>query len=205
MAQKEPTDYLNNANLLVEIVKSQEKQKQLPKEEQEEKAAECLTPRLVNMLMLLVNRYATSYRWSGYTWNDDMQSEALLALCRVALKFNLEKAGDYPNPFGYYTQIIKRVFLTYIEKEKKQGKIRDDIIEMTDTDMLPSFARQYEDDSNTLGIDLDGTKLIESDPKLRRRSKKKMKKPKEDDTSNMTDAEYQRWLDKKKQEFLDSK
>lgn len=159
-------DYLNNRNLLEEIVKSQAIQKKYPKR----KPAECLTNDLVIMLTMLVDRYGEHYQWRGYTWNEDMRGDAMLALCRVALKFDQEKAGEHPNPFGYYTQIVKRVFLTTIDKEKKQGRIKDDIIEMSpDTDLLPSFGRQHEDNDEHL----DGTKLIPSDPKLRRRKRSK--------------------------------
>lgn len=223
MAAQKPKDYVNNANLLEEILKSQAIQnkkvqkardelgRDLTKEEEKEVrddcAAECLTPALVRMLMELVKRFASSWRWRGYTWNDDMQSEALLNLCKVALKFDYEKAtanGNPANPFGYYTQITKRVFLTLIDKEKKQGKIRDEIIEMSDTDLLPSFARQHEEEMNSLGVDLDGTKHVESDPRKRRRKKKKNISP-EDDTSKMTEAEEARWLKRKQEEFLAKK
>jgi hypothetical protein len=178
----------------------------LPEEERDDRSAECLTPELVRMIMELVSRFATSYRWRGYTWIEDMQSEAVLSLCRVSLKFNLEKAGEYPNPFGYYTQIVKRVFLTYVDKEKKQGRIRDDIIEMSNTDLLPSFARQHEGETNSLRVDLDGTQTIIADPKLRRRSTtKKIKVAKEDDTSSMTEVQKKVWMDKKIAEFNERK
>lgn len=207
MAIQKPKDYLNNANLLEEILKSQAIQAKLPEEERQDRTAECLTPPLVRMLMQLVKNFASSWRWRGYTWNDDMQSEALLALCKVALKFNYEKAtanGNPANPFGYYTQITKRVFLTLIEREKKQGKIRDEIIEMSDTDLLPSFGRQNEEDPMSPQKELDGTKSVESDPRKRRR-KKKNKILKEDDTSKMTEAEAAHWLQRKQEEFLAKK
>lgn len=202
-ANKRPKDYLHNSNLLREIVKSQSIQQSLPEEEREERVAECLTPELVDMLTTLVDRFGTHYRWRGYTWIEDMKAEAMLNLCKVALKFNLEKAGDNPNPFGYYTQVIKRVFLTFIEREKKQGKIKDEIIEMSDSELLPSFGRQNEDDGNSLGIDLDGTKEIESDPRRRKRIKRVPKRNlhKPDDTSQMTEGEYKAWLKKKVEEF----
>lgn len=199
---KPPKDYLNNANLLKEIVKSQEKQNKLPVDERDDRAVECLTPTLVAMIVELVSRYATSYRWRGYTWIEDMKAEANLGLCKVALKFNLEKAGEYPNPFGYYTQIVKRIFLTYIDLEKRQGRIKDDIIEMSNTDLLPSFGRQNELETNSLHVDLDGTQAVVADPKLRRRSTtKKLKVAKEDDTSNMSETRYKEWLDAKVAEF----
>ena len=204
-----PKDYLNNANLLKEILISQDnwadliRSEGLDEDEAKERVPECMTPRLVDMIILLVSRLATSYRWRGYTWNEDMQSQAVMDLCRVGLKFDLEKAtakGNAPNPFGYYTQIAKRVFITYIEREKKQGKIKDDIIEMSDTDLLPSFTRQHEGEATQSGQDLDGTKAVESNPRLRKRKKKK-KLAKEDDTSQMDDIEFQKWLDRKKAEF----
>lgn len=201
MSEDYPKDYLNNASLLREIVKSQAIQDKLPEEERDEKAVDCLTPELTTMIEILVTNLSSSYRWRGYTWIDDMRSEAILNLCRVALKFNLDKAGDHPNPFGYYTQIAKRVFLTYIEKEKKQGRIRDEIIESSETDLLPSFGRQHENETNSLGVDLDGTKVIPNNPMLRRR-RKKPKLAKGDDTSKMDDVEFQQWLELKKNEFL---
>lgn len=204
MATAKTKDYLHNSNLLVEIARSKEILNRFPVEEHDDRAAECLTKELVAMIAELVSRLATSFRWRGYTWIEDMKSEALLNLCKVALKFNMEKAGDYPNPFGYYTQIAKRVFLNYIEKEKKQGKIRDEIIEMSDTDLLPSFARQNEEDPNRPGPKLDGTKDIPSDPRLRRR-RAKVKPLPGDDTSNMTGSQYKEWLDKKMEEFKQRK
>jgi len=237
MAIERPRDYVNNANLLREIVASQEIHKiradQIRQQMTDERnksmadstsstpvsldddikfekavdaaiqnaAIDCLTPTLLKMIMELVHNYATSWRWRGYTWIEDMQSDATLNLCRVALKFNREKAGKYPNPFSYYTQITKRIFLTYISNEKKQGKIRDSIIEMSDTDLLPSHGRQNEDVGNSLDIDLDGTKAIESNPMLRRRRKKPKVIP-EDDISKMDDVEYKNWLSRKTEEFM---
>jgi len=203
MSTKYPNDYLNNGNLLEEILKSQKIQAQLPEEEKWERAAECLTPELIVMINLLVTRIATSYRWRNYTWIEDMKSEAEMSLCRVCLKFNLEKIpeGSYPNPFSYMSQIVTRVFLTVIEREKKQGKIRDEIIEgLNNSTLLPSYGRQNEYMTNSLGLDLDGTKRIKSDPHKRRR-RKKSKILKEDDMSKMTDAEQNRWLAKKVAEF----
>lgn len=228
MATRKPKDYLNNANLLVEIIESQKVQndlgeryrKQLLKnnpsiekddldsmvaDEMNKEVMSCLTPTLIKMLMLLVDNMATSFRWNRYTWLEDMRAEAHMNLCRVALKFNLEKAiasGNPPNPFSYYTQIAKRIFITIIEKEKKLGNIRDDIIEMSDTDLLPSYARQHADLNSQGGEELDGTKRVESNHYLRRRRKKPKVKP-EDDFSKMDDVDFKKWLDNKTQEYFD--
>jgi hypothetical protein len=202
MAKNQPNDYLSNANLLEEILKSQAVQAKLPEEHKWTKAAECLTPALIVMLNLLVERIATGYRWRNYTWIDDMKAEAMFGLCRVCLKFDLSKVpeGSYANPFAYQSQIITRIFLTIIDREKNQGRIRDQIIEMSDTDLLPSFARQNENVSNSLGMELDGTKRVKSDPHKRRR-RKKAKVLKEDDTNKMTETEEKDWLIRKVEEF----
>jgi len=202
MSIERPNDYLSNANLLDEILKSQKAQALLPEEDKWDRVTECLTPELITMMSLLVDRIATSFRWRNYTWIEDMKTEAQLNLCRVCLKFDLAKVpeGSYANPFAYLSQIISRIFLTVIEKEKKQGKIRDELIEMSGTDLLPSNARQNENFVSESGYELDGTKTIPSDPHKRRR-RKKPKIRKEDDINKMTDAEAKQWLDRKVAEF----
>jgi len=139
--KKRTTNYLSNENLIREIMESKNVQKKYPKRT----PARCLTKELVNMLMLLVNKYSQRYNWRGYSYIDDMKSEALVSLCQSALKFDPAKSQ---NPFGYYTQIITRCFLTYLDKEKNQSMIRDELIEMSGTDLKPSNRRQLEEDSS---------------------------------------------------------
>ena len=136
MARKR-NDYLNNANLLEEIAASKEVQKKHP----DWTPAECLTPKLVEMLMMLVKRYSSKANWRGYTYIDDMRGDALLSLCQNALKFDEEKSK---NPFGYYTQIVTHSFLTALDKEKKNREIRDTLLEQNG--FSPSFNRQLENE-----------------------------------------------------------
>ena len=137
--------YLNNNRLLEHIGLSKEqweKAKSKAKDpENLPSAAECMTPELVKMIMMLVDRYAQRANWRGYTYIDDMKSEALLSLLNGTLKFNPEKSK---NPFGYMTQIVTHSFLTTLEKEKKVRKIRDDILEQFGLD--PSNTRQIENE-----------------------------------------------------------
>lgn len=156
---KAPKNYLNNENLIIEIVKSQKTQKKFTKRS----PGQCLTPELVNMLILLVNRYSKSRNWNNYSYLEDMKSEALVSLCQNALKFDIEKSQ---NPFGYYTTLITNSFLSFMEKEKRQRNIRDDLIEThSDGDILPSFTRQSQNETaNQLEQDLDGTKRVKANP-----------------------------------------
>lgn len=201
-----PKDYVNNAKLIEQIKIGHALQEEYGAEAEGDGVMKCITAELSAMIDLLVTRYASSYSWRGYSWIEDMKTDAVLNLNRVALKFNFDKAGDYPNPFGYYTQIIKRSFIAYRDREMKQARIKDAIIEMhsNDTTLLPSYARQYEEATNSLGQDLDGTKRIPTDPKKRRR-RKKQKVCREDDWSKMSKAEYDAWMARKIEEFKQRK
>ncbi len=135
--KRKSKNYVNNADLLIQIRLSKDKQEKNP----EFTPAECLTNELVKMLMMLVEKYSQRANWRNYTYIDDMRGEAIASLCQNALKFKPEKSI---NPFGYYTQIVTHSFLTFLEKEKKVRKIRDDILELNG--FTPSFTRQLDND-----------------------------------------------------------
>jgi len=135
--KKKSTNYLNNASLIEEIMMS----KDVQLENSKWTPAQCMTPKLVGMLQMLVDRYSQKSNWRGYTYIDDMRSEAIVSLMQNALKFNPEKSQ---NPFGYYTQIVTHSFLTFLDKEKKVRRIKDTILEQQG--FTPSHARQLEND-----------------------------------------------------------
>lgn len=135
--KKKKTNYLNNASLIEEIMMS----KDVQSENSKWTPAQCMTPKLVGMLQMLVDRYSQKSNWRGYTYIDDMRSEAIVSLMQNALKFNPEKSQ---NPFGYYTQIVTHSFLTFLDKEKKVRRIKDTILEQQG--FTPSHARQLEND-----------------------------------------------------------
>lgn len=142
-SKKRPSHYAPNDVLMKEIAASKQVLDEKTAEYPDDTItpAECLTPRLVEMLMMIVYNYSQKNNWRNYTYIDDMRGDAILSLCMNALKFNPEKSK---NPFGYYTQIVTHSFLTFLEKEKKMRRIRDDILEQN---MLnPSHARQLENE-----------------------------------------------------------
>ena len=75
-----------------------------------------MTPKLAHMFIKLCERYATRSNWRGYTYNDEMRSQALLQLSQIGLQF------DEANI------------------EKRNQNIRDDILEMNN--YSPSYTRQ---------------------------------------------------------------
>ena len=96
-----------------------------------------MTPKLANMFIKLCERYATRSNWRGYTYNDEMRSQALLQLSQIGLQFDEAKSQ---NPFAYYTAAITNSFTRVLNIEKRNQNIRDDILEMNN--YTPSYTRQ---------------------------------------------------------------
>jgi len=117
---KKQTNYINNRDLLKEVVLSKEKNK--------------MTDELAKMLILLCKRYASKNNWINYTYNEDMQGFAMLMLVRSWSTFDITKSE---NPFAYFTQCIKNSFIQYLNQEKKQRDVRDEIL--VQQGFTPSF------------------------------------------------------------------
>lgn len=96
-----------------------------------------MTPKLAHMFIKLCERYATRSNWRGYTYNDEMRSQALLQLAQIGLQFDESKSD---NPFAYYTAAITNSFTRVLNIEKRNQNIRDDILEMNN--LTPSYTRQ---------------------------------------------------------------
>ncbi len=103
--------YLTNATLLPEVIKCKKNGK--------------ISNELIKMIMLLAERYSKSSKFAGYTFREDMVSEAVMNLYQNALKFNPEKSS---NPFAFYTTSIHNSFLQFLNNEKKHRNIRDKML-----------------------------------------------------------------------------
>jgi len=112
MTKKTKTkNYINNKDMLEEIIKSKEQG--------------AMTDKFSRMIMLLVKRYSSQGKYSGYTYVEDMEGYALYIVCKVWNSFNPEK---YDNPFAYFTQTIKRAFWQYLYQEERHRDIRDAVL-----------------------------------------------------------------------------
>jgi hypothetical protein len=98
-----------------------------------------VTNTLAKMFMVMCERYGSKWNWRGYTYNDEMQSQALLQLAQVGLQFDESKSQ---NPFAYYTATITNSFTRILNTEKKNQNIRDDMLEMSGYNS--SFGRQLD-------------------------------------------------------------
>lgn len=104
-------NYLNNKDLLAAVMHS----KQLGH----------MSNTLATMLTLLCAKYAKKGNFSGYSYNDDMQSYAMLMLVKTWNSFNEAKSS---NPFAFFTQCIKNSFKQYLNQERRQRNIRDETL-----------------------------------------------------------------------------
>lgn len=105
-----------------------------------------ITNELGKMYMLLVEKISKKGNWRNYTYIDEMRSSALVQLSQVGLQFD-EGRAQIPNPFAFYTTVVSNAFKQVLNTEKKNRKIRDELIEMEGE--TPSFARQMEDKYKT--------------------------------------------------------
>jgi hypothetical protein len=96
-----------------------------------------ITNNLARMFIKLCERYGSKGNWRGYTYNDEMRSQALLQLSQVGLQFDESKSN---NPFAYYTATITNSFTRVLNVEKRNQHLRDDILEANG--LNPSYTRQ---------------------------------------------------------------
>lgn len=126
-----------------------------------------LSDGLVCMMMMLVEQFAKSGNWSGYTYIDDMISSALVHLCDVALKF---EESESSNVFSYLTQIASNKFTATLNSEKYQRKIKSKLMQAVGYN--PTFNEQtnelfknilYDDDGNEIEEDSMNDEEFEED------------------------------------------
>lgn len=108
---KKKKNYLNNADMLAQLRICHEQGR--------------LTEEMGNMFLMLTKRYASIPRFSGYSYNDEMQSFALLTLTKVWERFDETR---FNNPFAYFTQIIHNAFFQFNNQERHQRNIRDALL-----------------------------------------------------------------------------
>ena len=117
-----------------------------------------MTNSLARMFMKLCERFGSKGNWRGYTYNDEMRSQALLQLSQVGLQFDESKSN---NPFAYYTATMANSFTRVLNVEKRNQHLRDDILEMNG--LNPSYTRQTENSikaKEIVVVDIDPTSLI---------------------------------------------
>ena len=100
------------------------KNKQILNELSEYKKTGIISEKLGEIFITIATNYSKKGSFSGYTWKDEMISEAILTCIKYIKNFDIEIKN--PNPFAYITTICHRAFVNYIKKQKKHSQIKDE-------------------------------------------------------------------------------
>jgi hypothetical protein len=76
---------------------------------------------IASQFLLLAKKLSTRFNFSGYSWKDDMISDAVISCLRSAHKFNSEVS---PNAFGFFNILCWRAFVDVIKIEKEHSYIK---------------------------------------------------------------------------------
>lgn len=120
--------YLTNDKLLPAVLRA--------------KDAGRVTDELGQMFMMIARNYAKHPYFSGWSFKEDMISEALTGLCQAALKFNPEKSN---NPFAFYTTCVHHSFLQFLNAERKHRNIRDKMLIELGENPSFNYLQNYDD------------------------------------------------------------
>lgn len=161
-------NYINNKEFYKLLVDYKEKCKEADE-------SNLPTPRIPesigNCFVMIATKLASKGNFVGYTYKDEMISDAL-ENCVVAVhSFNPEKSN---NPFAYFTQIIWYAFLRRIEKEKKQTYVKYKSLEnlMVDNSLSDEEGDAY------ANFDITNEKMKPIIEKFEKKTVKKKKEPK---------------------------
>ena len=115
--RKNSVHYVDNAELVKEIVEYKNQCSKIEKGQRRPKMSE----ELGVMLLKIAQRLATSPKFKGYTFVDDMVGDAVENCIMYISNFDVEKST---NAFAYVTQISYFAFLRRIQKEDKQQYVK---------------------------------------------------------------------------------
>lgn len=101
-----------------------------------------ITRTLSKMILMLADKFSKKSNFRGYSYREEMVSNALVHLSKSCLLFDEAKVGDQLNPFAYLTQICSNAFKAVLNNEKKARDLRDDIL--IAHGLAPSNTRQVE-------------------------------------------------------------
>ena len=86
-------------------------------------------------IMKMSYRLATTPRFSGYSYRDEMIQNGILAAVKYADRFNGDK---FDNGFAYVTQILFSHFILTIKNEKKKYETNLRLIQQMEAEMIDS-------------------------------------------------------------------
>lgn len=175
MHQKDKSkQFVNNQEFFDEIVKFRDSGR--------------ISNRLGEIMIMLVERFATQHYYRGYAFKEDMIAEAIAHNITKLSNFDTAK---FTNPFSYFTQCTYFSFLNYIAKEKKElyTKYKSTQVALmsmddVDSEIIPLF----DDDQRIMSDFIDA---FETNSKQSAKSKKAGAAPKVDVVKTYNNALFE--------------
>lgn len=97
-----------------------------------------MTEEFSKMIMLLTQRYSSKATFKVCeSFMDDMVAYAYVSVSNSWQKFTPDKF-DNPNPFAYFTTVIRHAFFQYQNHERKHRDGKNEVL--IDAGLEPSFA-----------------------------------------------------------------
>jgi hypothetical protein len=123
-------DYIDNKAFYEAIV---ERKQLLKLSEERGLPKPVITEYLGECILLIASKLAAKGNFNGYSFKDEMISDAIENCILYFDKFDHEK---YSNPFAYFTQIVYFAYLRRIAKEKHQFLLKHKIIQSVGNKVL---------------------------------------------------------------------
>lgn len=150
MARKK-NNYINNKTLYGSMIHHKSEVDASKRDNKEE-------PRVSNYIgesiLLICNNLAKKPNFSGYSYKQEMISDAITDCIGAVNKFDPERTN---NPFAYFTQIAWNAFIRRIQKEKRENytKHKNMINFMTESDIVEPNVLKNNDMTNNVISDFE--------------------------------------------------
>ena len=130
--RQKPTDahYVNNKEFTLALDEYAQKCR---KAEEEGKQKPVMSRYLGDCLIRMSNRLASTPRFRGYTYRDEMVQNAILAACKYMHKFD---GTRFSNGFAYVTQILFSHMVITIKNEKKKYELDLKMIQQAEASVM---------------------------------------------------------------------
>lgn len=115
---KKKKNYINNKTLYTAMIEHRSKILEADRKGAQRPVA---SNYIGQCILLICNNLAVKPNFSGYSYKQEMISDAIGDCVAAIDKFNPDKTN---NPFAYFTQIAWNAFLRRLTKEKKQAYIK---------------------------------------------------------------------------------
>lgn len=134
---------------------------------------------IARQFVLLANKLGSRFNFSGYSFRDEMVSNAILACCAKIRKFDTK----YSNGFAYFTSVCWRAMVDVINLEEKMSYIKakafqemsyDDTLSDNDLSEFTEYSGNVNDYVPFFDVEDFEKKLTDAKIKAKANSKKKI-------------------------------